>query len=76
MLPVSIPPPRTVSKFFEPVVMLIKSALLAWNSVAVVNPIGTSLLAERHDTRVRCTMEMMGIFQVSSGYAVNTVGEE
>ncbi|KAH3668955.1 hypothetical protein OGAPHI_002710 [Ogataea philodendri] len=43
MAPVSTPPPRSVSSCLDPVVRQISSDLLWWNSVAVVNPRGTSL---------------------------------
>ena len=44
--PVSIPPPRMVSKPVEPVVIWTSSERLEWISVAVVNPIGTNLHAK------------------------------
>ena len=47
MEPVSIPPPRRASSCFDPVVTHINSERRIWNSVAVVNPIGTSLDAAR-----------------------------
>ena len=36
-------PPSNASSALDPVLIVIISLLLAWNSVAVVNPIGTSL---------------------------------
>ena len=40
--PVSIPPPRSLSSSFDPVVTWTISDRFWWNSVAVVKPIGTS----------------------------------
>lgn len=51
MEPVSIPPARSVSSCLEPVVMEISSLRRWCISVAVVKPIGTSLLARYHNSR-------------------------
>ena len=48
MLPVSTPPPKSLSSSLEPVDIWIISDRFWWYSVAVVNPIGTNFCASAY----------------------------